>query len=90
LILTLSILLVWTVVFTWTWKLEVVSFEPLETYRECVNDHFWDYFGPLMALTVFTEPMSVFFVLMPHPTPKGMGAEPRYFWRLGVTFKLGV
>lgn len=60
-LLTFGVLLKWTIVDPWTWNRQVISTIPPETYGECQSDMFWAFFGPLMAIILIAEVITVFF-----------------------------
>ncbi|CAB9531449.1 Gamma-aminobutyric acid (GABA) B receptor [Seminavis robusta] len=59
---TVLVLIAWSAVDPWTWDREVIMFNPYETYGSCQSEHFWAFFGLLMAMLVLTEGLALFFV----------------------------
>jgi hypothetical protein len=45
----------------WTWEREVIRELPPETYGKCTSQHFWVWFGPLIALLFFAEALTMYF-----------------------------
>ena len=74
LLLTLSILTVWTILDPWKWNRELIHEMPSETYGECTcrdgNAHFWYYFGPLMTLLIVSEIATIFFAYKTSDVPE--------------------
>lgn len=67
---SLLILTVWTIVDPWTWERVVINESPAEDYGQCVNDHFWAFFGPLMALLILAEGLTAFFAWKTNDVPE--------------------
>ena len=45
----------------WTWERTVTSEIPPESYGECVSQHFWAWFGPLLVLLFFATAATMYF-----------------------------
>lgn len=67
---SLLILIVWTVVDPWTWERAMINESPAEDYGQCVNNNFWAFFGPLMALLIFAEALTAFFAWKTNDVPE--------------------
>jgi gamma-aminobutyric acid type B receptor len=61
LVITMSILIAWTIIDPWTWERELIKKIPAETYGQCTSDHTWAFFGPLMSILIFAELLTMFF-----------------------------
>ena len=57
----LVILILWTVLDPWTWKREVISEIPPESYGKCTCQYFWVWFGPLIGLLFLAEGLTMYF-----------------------------
>lgn len=61
LIVTVGILLLWTLLDPWTWKRDIFEDTlPAESYGECVSDNLWAFFGPLMGLMIFVHALTAY------------------------------
>jgi len=61
LVIALVILISWTAVDPYIWQRSLVYVYPLETYGQCTCDNFWAWFGPLIALIVFSTIMVIIY-----------------------------
>jgi hypothetical protein len=57
----MSILIVWTILDPWTWVRKITSEIPSERYGQCTSNHFWAWFGPLVALLFVAEMATLYF-----------------------------
>ena len=59
--ITMSILVVHTVIDPWTWKRELISEIPGETYGQCTSKNTWAFFGPLVGILFLAQLLTMYF-----------------------------
>jgi len=60
LLVTISILIAWTVVDPWHWERRFVSFDPPTTYGQCESDNFLAWVIPLCSIMIGSIVLAVF------------------------------
>jgi hypothetical protein len=61
LVVTSSILVVWTAIDPWLWSRELVNEMPAERYGQCTSDHQWAFFGTLIPILFVAECLTMYF-----------------------------
>ena len=61
LVITISILIAWTIVDPWMWERVLINEIPAETYGKCTSENVWAFFGPLMGVMLFAELLTMLF-----------------------------
>lgn len=63
LVITVSLLVAWTIVDPWQWERNVIAEVPPEMFGECKSDMFWEFAGPLIGILFFSECLALIFAL---------------------------
>lgn len=82
LVITLVVLIVWSVVDPWTWNRIIISLAPVESYGQCGCDNFWAFFGPLMALVIAAEILTAFFAWKTSDVPEDFRDSNAVFYAI--------
>lgn len=58
---TTGVLISWTIADPWIWHRETITTVPPVSYGYCYSSKFWYFFGPLMAILLFAESLTLYF-----------------------------